>query len=64
MSNIIVYSIPTWPWCTKVKDYLQSKDISFMEYDVSKDRDKAIEMVDKSGQRGVPVLDINGPIGK
>ena len=60
--NVIIYSTPTWPWCTKVKDYLSSKNVSFEDYDVSKDKDKAVEMVQKSGQRGVPVLDIDGQI--
>ena len=62
MNNVIVYSTSTWPWCTKVKDYLKSKNIEFTEYNVQTDREKAMEMVDKSGQRGVPVLDINGTI--
>ena len=62
MNNVIVYSTNTWPWCTKVKDYLGSKNIEYTTYDVSKDSDKAMEMVDKSGQRGVPVIDINGSI--
>ncbi len=60
--NVIIYSTPTWPWCTKVKDYLNSKNVSFTDYDVSKDQEKAVEMVQKSGQRGVPVLDIDGQI--
>lgn len=60
--NVIVYSSPFWPWCTKVKDYLDSKNISYSDYNVSKDREKALEMVRKSGQQGVPVLDINGTI--
>ena len=60
--NVIIYSTPTWPWCTKVKDYLNQKNVSFTDYDVSKDYNKAVEMVQKSGQRGVPVIDINGQI--
>ncbi len=62
MDKIIVYSTVTWPWCTRVKDYLDSKDISYTEYDVGKDYNKAVEMVNKSGQQGVPVLDIGGQI--
>ena len=62
MNNVTIYSTNTWPWCTKVKDYLSSKNIEYTTYDVSKDSDKAKEMVDKSGQRGVPVVDINGSI--
>lgn len=62
MKKVLVYSTPTWPWCTKVKDYLDSKDVPYEHYDVSQDRDKAMEMVKKSGQQGVPVLDIEGEI--
>lgn len=57
-----VYSTPTCPWCTMVKRYLNSKNVAFEELDVSSDRSAAAEMVQKSGQRGVPVVDINGAI--
>lgn len=60
--EIKIYSTPTWPWCTKVKDYLKQNGIEFIEYDVTKDYNKAVEMVQKSGQRGVPVIDIDGKI--
>ena len=60
--NVIVYSTTTWPWCVKVKDYLKSKNIPYTEYNVQQDTDKAMEMIEKSGQRGVPVLDIDGNI--
>jgi glutaredoxin-like YruB-family protein len=60
--GVKVYSTPTCPWCTMAKKYLESKNISYQEFDVSKDRDAAAEMVSKSGQRGVPVLDIDGNI--
>ncbi|MDI9513858.1 MAG: glutaredoxin family protein [Clostridiaceae bacterium] len=59
---IKVYSTPTCPWCIKAKDYLTSKNIAFEDIDVSKDRQGAMEMIQKSGQRGVPVLDIDGQI--
>lgn len=60
--TVKVYSTPTCPWCTVAKKYLASKNINFQEVDVSKNREAASEMVKKSGQRGVPVLDINGSI--
>lgn len=59
---IKVYSTPTCPWCTVAKNYLTSKNAKFEEVDVSHDREAAVEMVQKSGQRGVPVIDINGNI--
>jgi glutaredoxin 3 len=60
--NVKVYSTPTCPWCTVVKKYLASKDVPFEDLDVSADRNSALEMVQKSGQRGVPVIDIDGEI--
>ena len=62
MAKVIVYSTPTWPWCTKVKDYLDSKDVAYEEFDVAKDFNKAVEMVTKSGQQGVPVIEVDGQI--
>lgn len=43
-------------------DYLKSQNISFTEKDVTKDHEAAMAMINKSGQRGVPVLDIDGNI--
>ncbi|MCX8130547.1 MAG: glutathione S-transferase N-terminal domain-containing protein [Clostridia bacterium] len=60
--SVKVYSTPTCPWCTVVKEYLSSKNIAYEDIDVSKDRNAAMEMVQKSGQRGVPVVDINGTV--
>ncbi|MDU5109087.1 MAG: glutaredoxin domain-containing protein [Clostridium sp.] len=62
MNNIKVYTSNTCPWCTKVKNYLKSNHVGYEEVNVSYDRQGAMEMVAKSGQRGVPVLDINGNI--
>lgn len=60
--SVKVYSTPTCPWCTIAKRYLDSKKVSYEDYDVSRDRNAAIDMVQKSGQRGVPVIDIDGSI--
>lgn len=62
MSKIVVYSTPTCPYCGLVKDYLKEKGVEFEEKDVSKDRAAARKMVEKSGQMGVPQVDINGKI--
>ncbi len=62
MTTVKVYSTPTCPWCTVAKNYLKSKNIQYEDLDVSRDRDAAAEMVRKSGQRGVPVIEINGKI--
>ncbi len=60
--KVMVYSTPTCPYCHMAKDYLKEKKISFVDIDVASDPSKAQEMMDKSGQMGVPVIDINGKI--
>jgi len=60
--NVIVYSTPTCPWCKVAKDYLSYKEVKFKEINVAEDYEGAMEMIKKSGQRGVPVIDIDGNI--
>lgn len=58
--NVKVYSTPTCPWCIRTKQFLKENNVAFEDYDVSVDRSKADEMVAKSGQMAVPVIDIEG----
>ena len=60
--GVIVYSTHSCPYCVMAKDFLAQNKISFEEIYVDDDYDKAEEMIQKSGQTGVPVLDINGKI--
>jgi glutaredoxin-like YruB-family protein len=60
--RVVVYSTPTCPYCRSAKRYLQQKGIRFRDVDVSRDAAAAREMVRRSGQQGVPVLDIDGKI--
>lgn len=60
--SVKVYSTPTCPYCVRVKQFLKENNISFEDIDVSVKQDEAQEMVRKSGQMGVPVLDIEGQI--
>lgn len=62
MANVIVYSTPMCPWCHRVKDYLKEKKVKFTDIDVAEDRAMAMEMIKKSGQRGVPVIEIDNEI--
>ncbi|HOA79797.1 MAG TPA: glutaredoxin family protein [Defluviitaleaceae bacterium] len=62
MDNIIVYSTPTCPFCHMVKNYLTQNNFQFKDINVAQDQQAAQEMVQKSGQMGVPVIDINGNI--
>lgn len=60
--KVIVYSTQGCPWCVKVKEWLKENKIEFEEIDVGANMNAAREMVEKSGQMGVPVIDINGQI--
>ncbi len=60
--QITVYSTTTCPYCIRVKQFLRDNKIAYKDIDVSSDQQAADEMVKKSGQMGVPVLDIEGEI--
>lgn len=60
--QVRVYSTPTCHFCIQAKRFLNDNKIEFENIDVSADQDKAQEMIAKSGQMGVPVLDIEGEI--
>lgn len=60
--DIKVYSTPTCPFCIRAKQFLKDNNLTFQEIDVSVDQAAADEMIKKSGQMGVPVLDIEGEI--
>jgi len=60
--KVSIYTTPTCPYCKQAKDYFKEKGIDFEEIDVATDAAKAQEMIEKSGQMGVPVLDIGGRI--
>ena len=60
--NVTIYSTPTCPHCIRAKQFLKDNSIVFTNIDVSSNQEKAQEMINKSGQMGVPVLDIEGEI--
>lgn len=62
MATVKVYSTPTCPWCIKAKQFLTENKIKYADINVADDQQAAQEMIDKSGQMGVPVLDIDGKI--
>ena len=57
-----VYSTPMCPWCHKTKEFLKQHKIKFKDINVGENQKAAQEMIKKSGQTGVPVIDINGKI--
>lgn len=58
--SVTVYSTPTCPWCTTMKNYLRQHRIPFTDVDVSADPAMARELVNRTGQTGVPQAEING----
>ena len=60
--KVVVYSTPTCPYCKRAKDYLSRKGIPYRNINVAQDREKAKEMIQKSGQMGVPIITINGEV--
>ncbi|MCK5451395.1 MAG: NrdH-redoxin [Candidatus Omnitrophica bacterium] len=62
MKNVKVYSSPACAYCVRAKQFLKDNSVEFEEIDVSLNPDAAREIVEKSGQMGVPVIDIEGEI--
>ena len=60
--RVIVFSTPTCSFCNMAKKYFREKGIRFKDVDVSRDQAAARDMVRRSGQSGVPVIDIGGKI--
>ncbi len=62
MAKVKLYSTPTCPYCRMAKDWLEGQKVPFAAVDVSADGKAAEEMVEKSGQMGVPVLEVGSTI--
>ncbi len=62
VNKIIIYSLPTCGFCELAKEYFKANKIAYKEVDVDKDPAAQKEMIVKSGQFSVPVIDINGQI--
>ena len=60
--SVKIYTTSTCPWCKKTKEFFKENKVKFTEIDVGADQKAAKEMVKKSGQMGVPVIDIDGKI--
>ncbi len=56
MKNVIIYSTPACSFCKMAKDFFTENNVEYTEYDVSADAEKREEMIEKSGQMGVPVI--------
>jgi glutaredoxin 3 len=60
--SVTVYSTPTCPYCVRAKEYLTKKGVVYKDVNVAVDRVAAQEMVQKSGQMGVPVITVDGKV--
>lgn len=60
--DIKIYSTSICPACDAAKNYLTEKGLCYEEYNVESDETKAMEMINMTGQTGVPVININGNI--
>ena len=58
--RVLVFTTPTCPWCTRAKSYLRTRGVPFREIDVSRDPSAARDLVRRTGQMGVPVVEIDG----
>jgi glutaredoxin-like YruB-family protein len=59
---VTIYTTPTCGYCKVAKEFFRNQHVPFTEYNVASDQRKAEEMVRKSGQMGVPVIEVNGKI--
>jgi len=62
MKKVKIYTAPGCPFCVLAKEYLKEKGIFFEEVDVSQNENAAREVIEKTGQMGVPVIEIDGEI--
>lgn len=61
-NSVTIYSTPTCSYCKMAKEYFKEHKIDFKEIDVAADSMAAQDMIRKSGQSGVPVIEVNGNI--
>jgi len=62
MAKVTIYTTPSCPWCLKTKEFFKQHNVKYTEKNVADDEKAAQESIDKSGQMGVPVIDVDGKI--
>lgn len=60
--KVTIWSSPTCPWCQKTKEFFKKYKIEFREINVAADAKAIKEMIEKSGQQGIPVVEVDGKI--
>ena len=62
MKKVSIYTTPTCVYCRAAKEFFTKNNVAYEEFNVATDLARRKEMIDKSGQLGVPVIDIGGEI--
>lgn len=62
MKKVKIYSTPTCHFCHMAKNFFTENSIAYEDFNVATDLEKRKEMMEKSGQMGVPVIDIDGKL--
>ena len=62
MNPVTIYSTPTCTYCKAAKEYFAKNNVAYTEYNVASDEERRKEMVDKTGQLGVPVIVIGDKV--
>ncbi|MEI8249327.1 MAG: glutaredoxin family protein [Candidatus Taylorbacteria bacterium] len=62
MPQVTIYSTPTCVYCNMAKTFFKANNVSFTEHNVASDLEARKEMIDKTGQMGVPVIDLGGEV--
>jgi glutaredoxin 3 len=62
MKEVTIYSTPSCVYCNMAKNFFKANNVGYTEHNVATDLAKRKEMIDKTGQMGVPVIDIGGNI--
>ncbi|HEY4502719.1 MAG TPA: glutaredoxin family protein [Candidatus Paceibacterota bacterium] len=62
MKNVVIYSTPTCHFCHMAKEFFGEKKIAFTDYNVAENAEKRQEMMQKTGQMGVPVIIVGDDI--
>jgi glutaredoxin 3 len=62
MNTVTIYSTPVCHFCHAAKDFFKENNVEYTEHDVAADLEKRTEMIDMTGQMGVPVIRINDDV--
>jgi glutaredoxin-like YruB-family protein len=62
MKNVSIYSTPTCVYCNAAKEFMKKNGITYTEYNVASDSERRKEMISKTGQMGVPVIEVDDQI--